>query len=396
MTSNFILSGSTDPNVRVWSLPALLEYRVASDDFVQQNVLAPIRSLSNHRAAVTAVAFGHGGHKTNIAVSVSRDHTCVVWDYHLGKILHTFMLASSPFCLTLDPVDRAAYIGYEDGSVQMVDFHKTSSMKSKLYDLDQRNTPTQTPETDRWFIPQNITSQVLCVQVSYDGTMLLTGHQDGKVHAWDVARGKHRQQIADFAAPITNLTMLSPTGFLGTEKHSIKLHHVIKPRYGSFASAAEGNGTVPPDYNFTCQFNTNLLLLDTDDNDIFQKALTHPSFPSSLIDKALSELSGSQSNIIENSSVVTNLQMQNSLLVNKLKEAKGRLRKQDLQDRKRLQDDEAKAARKRERRLRQLRADEARRKREMGEPVDNGDFVRKGQTDDSDLSSDTDEITDSD
>ena len=293
-------------------------------------------------------------------------------------------------------MDRAAYIGYKDGSVQLIDFHKNSSAKSQLYEVDRRSTPTQLPSTDLLRIPQNISSQALCVQVSYDGTMILTGHQDGKLHIWDVARGKYRQQIADFAAPITNLAMLPLTGFFHTEKQPIKLHHVIKPHYGRFANSVEGDNMVPLDYNFTCQLNTNLPLPDTEESDIFQEALTHPSFPSSLIDKALSESYGSQSDTSgDDSTIITDLQNQNSLLSKQLKEANEKLRTKDLQDRKRLQDDEVKTVRKKRRRLKQIQIDEAERKREMREPVEDGDAIMNEETNDDDLSSDTDEVTSS-
>ncbi|SLM34719.1 WD40/YVTN repeat-like-containing domain [Lasallia pustulata] len=201
-TANFLLSGSLDSNIHVWSLPTLLSFASSSvNDISQPSLHAPLRSLANHRAAITALTVGHSASNTNIAVSASKDNTCIVWDYHTGAALHTFLLPSTPLCLTLDPADRAVYAGYDDGSIQLVDFYKNASLTQALHDPALQSTPTQALPSDRWALPSAATSAALCLDVSYDGTSILSGHQNGKVQIWDIAKGRYNIQLADFSAP---------------------------------------------------------------------------------------------------------------------------------------------------------------------------------------------------
>ena len=356
------------------------------NDNGQDLPLSPVRSLSNHRAAVTALAFGQIGGKNDIAVSVSRDETCVVWDYLTGMALHTFLLLSLPLCLALDPVDRAAYIGYEGGDVQLIDFYKEPSTRSQLHDPAMDAMPTQTPESDRLKLNGD-KSDVLCIQVSYDGTLLLTGHENGKVNTWDVARGRYQRQIVDFSAPVTNLTMLRPTGFVNTKAPSIKLHRVNKPRYESFANASNGGARIPKNYKITAELTSNLPLSGIKPDDMFREAWKEACYSAEPLDDSDGE----------DITAMSDLRSENASLLKQLKEANDKIRERDREDWKRQQDDELKATRKRKRRLTQSQLDEIQRKQEMGEPIEDGEMeMKEGADKEGDLSSDTDEITDSD
>ena len=398
LSCNFILSGSTDSNIHVWSLPRLLSFSVSSSDYSQDLPFSPLRSLSNHRAAVTAVAFGHSVSKRNVSVSISKDDTCVVWDYLTGNALQTFLLPATPLCLALDPVDRAAYIGHEDGSVQLVDFFKQTTTTQPLHDLSRDSAPIQSPTSDKWAMPKDSSSLIHCLQVSYDGTMLVSGHENGKVHAWDVARGRYKQQIVDFAAPVTNLILLPPTGFLVHDKPPLKLHNVVKPRYENFTNGSQGNAALPANYNFTAQFTSDIPLYGPQSKDLFHEALVHASFPTSLLDEALIELTAQGSNMSnDDSTALAELRAQNTALSSQLTQAVATVRERDREDWKRKQDEAIKASRKQKRRLRQMQIDQVKRKKEMGESINSEDVeMAEAEEEEQDLSSDTDEITDSD
>ncbi|KAL9125066.1 MAG: hypothetical protein Q9217_005671 [Psora testacea] len=396
LSSNFILSGSTDSNIHVWSLPSLLSFSTVPGEYGQDLPLSPLRSLSDHRTAVTSLAFGHSASKQNIAVSTSRDDTCVVWDYLDCAVLHTFLLQSTPICVALDPVDRAAYVGHEDGSIQLIDFYKQAPTTHIIDHSSRQFAPTQPPRSDQWTMSKNLSSPIHCLQVSYDGTILLSGHQDGKVHAWDVARGNYKQQVADFAAPVTNLAILSPSGFAQVKKPLLKLHHVVKPRYETFANGNHTSGGLSQSYNFTAQLMTTMSHVGgARDTDHFHEALAHAAFPTSVLDKSLVDFVSQGSNANGQDSVaLTDLREQNAKLSTQLKEAVATVREHDREYWKRKRDDEIRAARKKRRRVRQIQIDEMKRKKEMGEIVDEGEVEMVEQEEGQDLSSDTDEITD--
>ncbi len=403
-SSNFLLSGSTDSTLHVWSIPGLLSFSAASNNS-QDLPFAPLRSLSNHRAAITAIVFGHSFSNNNIAVSASKDNSCIVWDYTNGDALHTFLLPSSPLCLALDPADRAVYTGYDDGSVQLLDFYSQSGLTQALHDPNLQSTPVQPSPASRWLPPGHADSAVLCLQISYDGTSLLTGHRDGKIHSWDVAKGVYGKQLVDFAAPVTNLQMFRPSGFPSTTKPTLKLHGVVKPRYESFANGHnDSSASIPPNYTFTAQFMSKLRCPDSADGMAFNEALTHPSFPATHLDESLADFLASQDPItkLSNSSDLADLQAQNAKLLSQLNttQESRRLAIAEVEEHRkenwrRQKDEEIKAARKKRRRLRTIKSAEIARKKVMGEEV-NADEYMDVDKDEEDLSSSTDELTDGD
>jgi len=229
-------------------------------------------------------------------VSASRDNTCVVWDYHAGVPLRTFLLPATPLCLALDPADRGVYAGREDGGVQLLDFYKTpTTLANPLYDPAQQSTPSQASPTDLWPPPNDTLGPALSLALSYDGTSLVSGHGSGKIVVWDVARGRYVAELCDLAAPVTNLRMLSPTGFPRTATPSLTVHNVVKPRYeAALSNGAGADGAVPTDYNFSAHF-TSALDLPAPDASIarpsaFDAALAHACFPTELLDEGLREL----------------------------------------------------------------------------------------------------------
>lgn len=322
--------------------------------------------------------------------------------------MHTFLLPASPLCLALDPADRAVYGGYEDGSVQLLDFYSQGGPTHPLYNPALQFTPTQPPPSDRWSATHHSASPILCLQVSYDGTSLCSGHQDGKVHNWDVAAGKYDKRVADFAAPITNIVMLKPMGFSEPHKSTVKLHTVVKPRYESLING-DGGGSgaiIPTNYTFTAQFTSNLALPFSADTTLFHQAMHHSSFPTALLDDSLAAFSSPSKGFdrAPESSQLADLRAQNAALSSQLENAKERHRiaealvlEQKKVDWRRQTDIEIKDARKKRRRLRRMETAEIARKNDMGEVVDN-EYVEMNESgkDEEGLSSSTDEITESD
>lgn len=295
---NFLLSGSPDSTIHVWSLPALLSFaQPSSTDPTQPSPRSPLRSLSHHRAAITHLVLGHSTSTTNIAVSASRDNTCMVWDYHAGIPLKTFLLPSTPLSLALDPADRAVYAGHEDGSIQLLHFYQTPALTNPLYDPAHQSTPSNAAPKDRWPPPPNATiGAVLSLTLNYDGTTLLSGHQSGKILSWDVAKGRYSTELADVGAPVTNLRMLPPTGFPRDPKPTLTVHSVVKPRYEAALSSVSGEGgSAPASYNFSAHFTSALDLPRvegpvTTRQSAFDAALGHVCFPAEVLDEGLREL----------------------------------------------------------------------------------------------------------
>lgn len=417
--SNFLLTGSPDSNVHVWAIPTVLSFSQPSGhDPNQPSPYSPLRTLSNHRAPITALRTGHSGSSVNIAISASQDNTCLIWDYHTGTLLHTFLFPSTPLCLALDPADRAFYAGYEDGSIQLVDFYKHPSLVHPIYDPSLRTTPTQPPPADRWPLLAEGNSAALCVETSYDGTTLISSHENGKVQTWDIAKGRYNAQLADFTSSVTNLHMLPPTGFPKQPKPALKIHNVVKPRYESSLSnnnTASLSGDIPENYTFSVQFISAIPLPSAKAEAMlsFDEALAHPFFPQDLIDEGLRELATYRSTAKSRpgTSLEPNDQAAESAEVATLKKqlAVARVAHENTFERlgalrdeliRRDDVDRRKRRLKRLRRMKREKWETERRKREMGEAVERDEGVMEVDEEDEDetkeLSSSTEEINDSD
>ena len=300
-STNFVLSGSSDANVHVWSLVDLLSFSVPAAE-QQQRQKTSIRVFSNHRAEITSLAVGHSSGRYNIAVSASRDRTAMVWNYRTGEVLRIFLLPLPPLCLTLDPADRTCYVGYEDGSVQMISFYRTRSVQHPLHDPSLQYTPTQLSEEDRWFPPSSsgefgAVGPVRTLTLSYDGTILLSGHESGKVLSWNIARGKYASNVADYGSmnsAVTNLVMLPPMGLLPAPKRVANT--VVKPRPDVVLSGRELTlGAVPAEYAFSWHVVASLANGESSGGGEFSQALNEATFPESLIEEGLAQLKAESS-----------------------------------------------------------------------------------------------------
>lgn len=297
----------------------------------------------------------------------------MVWNYIEGQLLHTFLLPSAPLCLALDPADRGFCAGYSDGSIQLVDFYDNPSSTHALHDPALQLIPTQPLSSDHWPLRKGLPSAAFAIQYSYDGTILLSGHENGTVQTWDTAGGQHGSQSIELGAPVTNLKILPPTGFPILETPLLKTLSVIKPRYESLMNGFSSSShlSIPMDYTFTAQL---LAPLSTTPPTSFDLALSSPLFTPSLISASLAYFndptshSASQNLPSQPINGVTDLETQNKLLFTQLEIALQNQRtaiKQVLQlereRHERVKQDERKAGRKRQRRLRRMEAQQLKR-----------------------------------
>jgi pre-rRNA-processing protein IPI3 len=239
-SGHFFLTGSSDSTVLVWSLLSIL----AIDDTVQSwqsdETRTPVHNLTSHRALITAICTGHSSSNSNIAISLAEDRTALIWQYTEGVLLKSYLLDELPRCLTIDPADRAFYVGYESGGVQMIQFYDLESENSNLSNvasLTNQAAPYQPKNTNYWLPPGlNQGSEfgaTLSLSLSFDGTQVLSGHQNGQIASWDVTQGHFAKELYTLPGPVTNLICLQPKGFVQPQKSGIKIHSICKPKFES-------------------------------------------------------------------------------------------------------------------------------------------------------------------
>lgn len=284
-TSNFLLSASKDATVHVWSIPALLSFSTSGD-------VSPMRTFASHRAEVTSLALGHSASHCNFAVSASKDKTCSVWDYRTNNLLRTYLLPEVPLCLSLDPADRAVYVGYEDGSLQQLDLYASpAGFLEAVQNTENPAAPVQPPASSIWKVQDSSHGSVSSLDVSFDGSVVISGHQSGSILSWDVARGSFgsSQTQHPLPGPVNCLSFLPVTGFAspGLKKQTqTRIHEIVKPKFAMFDNT--DSGTVPGSHTVNVRFPTDLTLSKQPSD--FVSALTAPTFPTALLDEGLCEL----------------------------------------------------------------------------------------------------------
>ena len=314
-----VLSGSTDSSIHVWSLHNLMSFSQPSESYSNATPhKSPLCTFSNHRSGITALACGHSSTSTNFAVSASADSTCYVWSIKTCEVLMTFLLPSSPLCFTVDPADRAVYAGYEDGTIQMIDFYRaipnmTGSRIESIHNAPYPG-PIQLETNSTWSSGQSDIGSAQCVTLSYDGTALLSGHFSGKIVSWDVAKGNLQKEIIDLRQSVTNITMLRPDG-LPSDRPQFEVRTVTKPKLDLSTNTTSCYSGVPLSHVLNGQMTSGHLqnslptppAEDRAEAD-FQRAFAGPTFPQHLIDDAFREITtGTQSAANSKASSASNL-----------------------------------------------------------------------------------------
>ncbi|ETN45671.1 uncharacterized protein HMPREF1541_09504 [Cyphellophora europaea CBS 101466] len=279
-----ILSASTDSTVLVWSLSSLLSFQGASESYTEGSAMkTPVATFSQHRDAITALDCGHSRPSTNFAVSASRDGTCHIWHIETCSILRTVLLPSAPTCLTLDPADRAIYLGDTSGKVTSVDL--LSLGKTGMPKPSDTSLPVQVGEEDQW-TPASDPGSCHTIALTYDATALLSGHENGSILKWDIAKRKVANDLAKLGQPVTNLRMLEPEGLQKKHQRAFSVPEVVKPRLEFNARLEHGTSGIPANYKLHAVLTGAPMDQEVVD-DPFSAAITSNGWPASLLDAAI-------------------------------------------------------------------------------------------------------------
>ena len=284
-------------------MPEILSFTSNRDDQSDLSPFRPRLTFSDHQAAITGLVTGCSQSIHNIAASTSEDKTCLIWDYHTGDRLCIFLLPYAACCLAIDPVQRNLYAGYDDGSIQRISLLGSESQTlNPLYAKKHESVPIQPDQKTRWRLNADIPSAALALGVSYDGTLIFSGHEDGKVRSWNVSKGHSSTVIGDLNSPVTNILMLPLTGFWTEDATSTMALQVIKPN-DKLASDIKHTPnldlTSPEKYCFTALPSSSLSLprfTKPDNKDTltedFNGMLEHDSFPGSVLNSRRGVMSG--------------------------------------------------------------------------------------------------------
>ncbi|KIX94945.1 uncharacterized protein Z520_09255 [Fonsecaea multimorphosa CBS 102226] len=286
--NEYIISGSADSSIHVWSLAKLVSFAPPSDSYEDDGTSnAPVKAFSRHRTALSALICGHSSITTNFAVSASNDGTCHIWHIESCQVLQTLLLPSHAVSIALDPADRAIYFGCHDGRIHSWDIFQQSPRYSISSSGPSTRPAIQLMDKDSWKAPSTNVGTANCVTLSYDGTSLLSGHVNGTVIRWDVAKRRILQEITNFSQPITNIEMLKPEGFPNAKRPKYTISSIVKPNLELTSSKDKGTCGVPAKYGLHV---TITAPRNPSEHDEFEQALAGPGFSQSMLDAAVRSL----------------------------------------------------------------------------------------------------------
>lgn len=290
----FIISASPDSSIHVWSLSRLVSIATSGTTYgSRKSAHDPTTTFQHHRSAIMALAIGHSQQaSSNVVASASEDKICYLWNLESLTILRTVLLQQSPLCAIFDPVDRAVYLGSEDGSVQMIDILEggIGPSTTSILSTSSRNaiTATQLDSKYCWQITGSSNADpAQCISISYDGTSLISGHYSGCLIEWDVGKRRMARQLSSLTGQsVTNIQMLQPVGFnSGASKARFIVPNVIKPRLelSQGQESQSDASSVPADY----VFHARVLRNERGNNDTITRILRTSETPQTLLDDAV-------------------------------------------------------------------------------------------------------------
>lgn len=113
------------------------------------------------------------------------------------SLLTTFLLENPITCIAVDPAERAFYAGSNQGNVYLVDLYGSSEEKflESFYKAIGGSEKTVQGIKDESYTFKGHESAILCIALSFDGSLLITGSKDKNIFIWDIAA---RQMIQTF------------------------------------------------------------------------------------------------------------------------------------------------------------------------------------------------------
>lgn len=205
--SGFVATASKDSRVVVQTVVSLL---VTSNG-------KPFSILTEHTLPVTSLLFNRGFNNDLKLYTSSLDSTVRCFSLSMDKasLVTTFVAPGPVTALAADPAFRSLYLGLDSGAIRILPLYTTNPKTHVIEavgglgkivtlkeDVDLLDTITSHSEAHKG-TPVIITQ----LQVSFDGTMLVSGDSLGSVFVVDISTKQVARKLKELNGPISNLRL---------------------------------------------------------------------------------------------------------------------------------------------------------------------------------------------
>lgn len=151
-----------------------------------------------HAGPVTALCLGYGSRMDRLVYTGSDDKTVRVWSLITGGLLGTYIMDAKVTALALDPAERVVYAGLDNGDIVCVDRFKINAATGLIGPPEENGDHIVTKSLEENTLQRDgsSSSRVASIDVSFDGTVLIAGYDDGQIQSFDTITRQGVSQVS--------------------------------------------------------------------------------------------------------------------------------------------------------------------------------------------------------
>lgn len=179
--NDFIVSGAKDNMIRVWGMEGVVRLlRIREDGTysgisMSESAPNPFCEWTDHALPVTHLSSTGGGVNGRV-VSASADGTARIWDIPNKSLVYSFDLQTPLQAAVIDPTGTWLYAAGQDAKIHRILLLESSRSGPAAF----RDTPG--------LLGHN--AAVISLDLSADGSRLVSGSMDGSARLWDTRSGQ--------------------------------------------------------------------------------------------------------------------------------------------------------------------------------------------------------------